>query len=44
MAVCERLTGRIRAGLGWEPPTTLPEGLEAQIVWQAQGAQPLAAV
>jgi len=37
-------TRRIRAGLGWQPQTTLAEGLEAQIAWHAQGAQPLAVV
>ena len=37
-------TRRIRAGLGWQPQTTLLEGLEAQIAWQVQDAQPLAAV
>ena len=37
-------TRRIRADLGWQPQTTLPEGLEAQIAWQSRGAQPLAAV
>jgi UDP-glucuronate 4-epimerase len=37
-------TRRIRAGLGWEPQTALAKGLEAQIAWQAQSAESLAAV
>ncbi|HXD68376.1 MAG TPA: NAD-dependent epimerase/dehydratase family protein [Gaiellales bacterium] len=37
-------TRRIHAGLGWQPHTTLAEGLEAQIAWHARGAQPLAVV
>jgi nucleoside-diphosphate-sugar epimerase len=35
-------TRRILAGLGWRPQTALVEGLEAQIAWQAQGAESLA--
>jgi nucleoside-diphosphate-sugar epimerase len=37
-------TGRIRAGLGWAPATSLRDGLAAQVAWQRAGlAAPVAA-